>query len=597
MKVLLKVLFVGWLIWLSGQSGFGQNPASRIDSLQKKLMELPADSLRFETLYALGNAFKATNFQKSRAYATEALHVARQLHLFQAEADAYNLIGSTYREEGDFLKAKQYTLQALRIREKLGKPKGLYQSYNNLGYIIFEGEGNMQQALAYYEKARSIAINAGLTAYLPENYNQIGLVYKRRGKLGQARTHFIKAVQLGQALPADKQNVLSAFYNNLSKVALDQGKPDEGLRWVKLAMRVNQRFDNQRSQTFSLENAGRIYAYQHNLQHAASSFKAALDLASKLKATNRIHEIYQSMSESYEHAGQPALALTYYKLADKLSDSLFTAQKAHQLTELQVQYETEKKEEQIRLLDQENVSRLRQVSYLGGGAGLLVLLLGGMGLQYHRIRRTKARLQKQSLQLELLMKELHHRVKNNLAIVSGLLNLQSYQMHDKEAIEAIRRGQQRIEAMSLIHQKLYQTDKLTRINVREYLLNLTESLLRVYGYSPNDFDLTLDVIGEWLDVDLAIPVGLIANELITNSLKYAYQETARPALRVMLKTEPALVLEVADNGPGFDMATWKSPTGSFGKQLIKALGNQLGAHLNICMDNGTCIRLSVPKAA
>lgn len=593
-KIVLAIgVMYGWTVSLLP----AQIPAARIDSLKDLLAHSSPDSLRFEYLYALGNAHKLTNFQVSRSYALQSLELAKELHMLKAEGDAYNLIGVTYRQEGNFIKAKEYTLKSLKIREQLGLPKGLYQGYNNLGYIIFEGESNLPLALKYYEKARDIAIKAGMLDYLPDSHNQIGLVYKQLGKLDIARFHFLKAVELGKQRDKLKEYELTAFYNNLSKVALDQGKPAEGLQWVQKAIALNKKYDNKRSLTYSYENAGRIYAYQHKLTEAEASFNQALTLAYAQKAMNRIQEIYSTMSESYEQAGELPRALAYHKRYTHLQDSIFSADKARQLAELQVQYETRQKEEQIQKLDQENDSQTRQLALLGGGALLLVMALGGLGWQYQRIRRTKAKLQQQSVQLELLMKELHHRVKNNLAIVSGLLNLQSYQMQDKEAVEAIRRGQQRIEAMSLIHQKLYQTDKLTQINVREYLLNLIESLLRVHGYTPNDFDLQIDISDEWLDVDLMIPIGLIANELITNSLKYAYQHTDRPSLRVALQTDPALVLEIADNGSGFDISQWQKPAGSFGKQLVKALGNQIGANLNIITDNGTCFRLSIPKAA
>ncbi|MCY7352471.1 MAG: sensor histidine kinase [Cytophagaceae bacterium] len=196
-------------------------------------------------------------------------------------------------------------------------------------------------------------------------------------------------------------------------------------------------------------------------------------------------------------------------------------------------------------------------------------------------------------QLELLMRELHHRVKNNLAIISGLLNLQSYELVDEQAIRAVQQGQQRVEAMSLIHQRLYQTEHVTRLDIREYITDLAESLMHAYGYDRTRFDLTIDVSEQWLDVELAIPLGLILNELITNSFKYAYQHVDYPALRIALRCDGGLILDVQHNGPGIELSRWYEPGGSFGKQLIFSLGEQLGGQYELSTDQGTHFRLSI----
>lgn len=235
------------------------------------------------------------------------------------------------------------------------------------------------------------------------------------------------------------------------------------------------------------------------------------------------------------------------------------------------------------------------MSYLGGGVALLALLLGVMGWQYRRLRRSREHIRAQSAQLELLMKELHHRIKNNLAIVSSLLNLQAYQLDDDQAARAVREGQQRVEALSLIHQKLYQTDVLTRINVQEYLTNLAESLMHAYGFTAPCFDLELRVDQELLDVDVAIPLGLISNELITNAFKYAYGGMARPKLTIRLTNDNGLTLDVADNGPGLDLHHWHKSDGSFGKQLLESLGEQLGGTWTIHAQPGTHFRPHIPS--
>jgi two-component sensor histidine kinase len=196
------------------------------------------------------------------------------------------------------------------------------------------------------------------------------------------------------------------------------------------------------------------------------------------------------------------------------------------------------------------------------------------------------------------MKELHHRVKNNLAIVSSLLSLQASNLQDEKAVQAVRVGQQRVEAMALIHQRLYQTDGITTINIRSYLTDLARSLMYAYGYSDRDFDLVIDAEDRKLDVDVAIPLGLIANELITNAFKYAYAQSQYPRLRIGLHTQNGLTLEVQDNGPGINPDDWVLRSGrpSFGKRLVTSLSDQLDGQVEFIQQDGALCRLHIPEA-
>ena len=285
--------------------------------------------------------------------------------------------------------------------------------------------------------------------------------------------------------------------------------------------------------------------------------------------------------------------------------------------ELATRYNTQKRIQQIAGLDQLNEQRAQQLRYMTAGVGLLIFLVSLLITQYYLIRRANRRLsvqneiitvnshqlENQSNQLRTLMKELHHRVKNNLAIVSGLLNLQMNGLHDEKAIQAVRVGQQRVEAMSLIHQRLYQTDQLTVVNMQAYLNDLVHSLMDAYGFRDDGIRLELDVEQRELDVDVAIPIGLIINELVSNAFKHAYAQQPNPALRIGLHQDKdprlaGITLEVQDNGMGVETADWRGTTSrsSFGKRLIATLSDQLEGTFELVNENGTLFRLHIPKA-
>ncbi|GAB3953525.1 hypothetical protein GCM10028805_37420 [Spirosoma harenae] len=305
------------------------------------------------------------------------------------------------------------------------------------------------------------------------------------------------------------------------------------------------------------------------------------------------------LSQLAEKRGDFKQALHFYRLQMANRDSVFIEAKNRQFAELETRYQTRRKEENSKQLAA--IDALQKGQMWAGGSSLI--LMGLLYRLHRRVQLGRARNQLQADQLALMMNELHHRVKNNLAIVSSLLKLQSNRLEDEKAIQAVRVGQQRVEAMALIHQRLYQTDILTTVNMREYLSDLAQSLMQAYDYQASEFDLQLNIEQQDLDVDMAMPLGLIVNELVTNAFKYAYGNLAdkRPLLRIDLRPEAVasqsiMILEVQDNGPGINSVDWqrKGAKSSFGKRLIASLSEQLDGEFELLKQNGTLFRLRMP---
>ncbi|WP_165758830.1 histidine kinase dimerization/phosphoacceptor domain -containing protein [Niastella yeongjuensis] len=287
---------------------------------------------------------------------------------------------------------------------------------------------------------------------------------------------------------------------------------------------------------------------------------------------------------SLNHFDSASAALEKYNELKKTRDDEIISGHAQ---ELATRYETGKKEAQIKDLDQQN--RLRKKLLFGSftASAIFLALLFWVWLQNKRIK-------KQETHLNYLMKELHHRVKNNLQIVSSLLNLQSARIDDAQARKALMEGQHRIEAMSLIHQKLYQTKTTSRVNIQEFIAELSENLLHAYGYKAHNFNLQLQVEVKELEADMAIPVGLILNEVVTNAFKYAYKNVSDPALYISLQEQPnKLQLTIGDNGRELTEKAWKYST-SFGRQLILSLTQQLEGTMQLNCDSGSVFTFTFP---
>jgi len=188
---------------------------------------------------------------------------------------------------------------------------------------------------------------------------------------------------------------------------------------------------------------------------------------------------------------------------------------------------------------------------------------------------------KESLQeKEVLLKEVHHRVKNNLQVISSIINLQSNYIKDKYTLEMMRELQNRIKSMSFIHEALYQTSAFSSINFSEYIVTLTQNLIHSYRIYSGLVELKHDVDNILLNLDTSIPCGLIVNELVSNALKYAFPQNRKGEVWVRLKETPTSIhLTVSDNGVGLPADFDFRNSDSLGLQLVTSLVEQINGEI------------------
>jgi PAS domain S-box-containing protein len=189
---------------------------------------------------------------------------------------------------------------------------------------------------------------------------------------------------------------------------------------------------------------------------------------------------------------------------------------------------------------------------------------------------------------EVLLKEIHHRVKNNLQVISSLLRLQSANVKDPEAMELFKESQHRVRSMALVHEKLYQSPNLSGIDFTEYTRTLAENLFRSYGIGLRRIRLTVEASGIDLDIDTAVPLGLIINELVSNSLKYAFPDEREGEVIIKLTdSNGECELTVSDNGVGISEEIDYQNTESLGLQVVAMLTQQLDGTLDLDRNAGT----------
>jgi PAS domain S-box-containing protein len=217
-------------------------------------------------------------------------------------------------------------------------------------------------------------------------------------------------------------------------------------------------------------------------------------------------------------------------------------------------------------------------------------IVGSMGISRDITEEIKQKKELESSlrEKEVLLQEVHHRVKNNLQIISSILNLQSSYISDKKILNILKESQNRIKSMSYIHENLYQTNDFSKVNFGEYIRNLSSNLLLTYLQPGKKVNLKIDVEDVFFNLDLAIPCGLIINELLTNALKYAFPSKKSGDIEiVMKKSGQDILLSIGDNGVGMDEKIDIEKTETLGLQLVSSLASQIDAKIKVELKKGT----------
>jgi len=312
-----------------------------------------------------------------------------------------------------------------------------------------------------------------------------------------------------------------------------------------------------------------------------------------------------------------ASAITHFQKYKQINDSLYNITKKSQIAQIEVQYETKEKEQAIEILNGEKLSqneRLDKVNLERNiilGALVLSAILGFIGYRFYRYKqrtneevlKSHKLIESKNKQLEFLveekewlLKEVHHRVKNNLHTIICLLESQAAYL-DNDALKAIEKSQNRIYTMSLIHQKLYQSDDIQTIDMASYIPELVQNLKDSFDISDRIYyRVTIDQIS--LGPAIAVPVALIINEAVTNSIKYAFPGDRRGEIIISLQEEGAfLTLKLTDNGIGMKNNLETVKPVSLGLELIRGLTKEIGGDVHIESDRGFKIVIIFKKHA
>jgi two-component sensor histidine kinase len=538
-------------------------------------------------------------------YSSLAIKLSEEMDYTEGIVKGMATQAEAQQRKGNYTNAVSTCLRYTNLADSTGMIKESIDGRLSLAHIYKEMGGEkgtleyLEKGLALSREAESMAIAARDSINIIEAINEQGIILRDFTKHTDQKVRFDTAFQLYERAIAialvipEGRSQLAKLYNNISQVYNEHYlNYPKALEYLFKAVDINTERNAINGLSYNYGNISDIYLRSGDYVKGKLYAHKMLEVCEKMKAPHRLINAYAALTRASKRLKQYDSALHYREQYMSLADSLSNVEKTGQIAEMQTRYETEIKEAKISELSHSNKIKNQRLALIGAAACILALVLALFWVQKRKLQKQKEQIVEQSEKLKWLMKELHHRVKNNLQIVSSLLNLQTYRLKDDESVAALKESQLRVQAMSLIHQRLYQVEEVSMVNFRLYISDLTETLMKAYGYNADSFDLNIDVEKELLDVDTVMPLGLLVNEVITNSFKYDYKDVARPSLNISLSEgSNQIQLTITDNGPGMKPA--EKSTG-FGKQLITALTKQLKARCEIDVTKGTSYLITIP---
>ncbi|MEP7263993.1 MAG: tetratricopeptide repeat protein [Bacteroidota bacterium] len=527
-----------------------------------------------------------------------ALDIRRKMDDQKGVAGACRELSYVFRAINQQDSAFNYCLAALRIQEKLNDPSELGMNYQDLG-VLYMDYGNLDEASNYFIKAIEVLKSSGDSTYLGHAYNSLGRLYYQQEQYDNALKYFLTALSINEK----SENVIASTQNMTNIAACYVS----GKQYIKAKSYYHSALSYYLENGFNSEitliyhSLGSLFIETMQLDSAVYYLNKCITLSS-LTGDKDIQALaYNSLSEAYEKKGDFKKALEVQRIYSEINDSLINQEKIKQIADMQTKYKTEKKDKEISLLNKDNdlksaENRRQQLQLYSSLAILSIAAFFLIIVFYQKNKITKEK--KRSDQLvddkEMLIKEIHHRVKNNLEVISSLLELQSESMSDGKAKAAIAEGQSRVQSIALIHHKLYRTNDVSAVHFKSFVMDLYKQVSGVFKQPDTEVEFHLDADDSQISIEAAVPTGLIINELLTNTFKYGINKNHPTIISMKLmegNNNNTNIIIYRDNGAGMPEDFDINQSTSLGMKVIQLLTRQLGGALKFYNDKGSVFEI------
>lgn len=515
----------------------------------------------------------------------QTLPIALKNNFNEETGSLFTLLGRIYYDDDALSSALKCYKKALYYYNKnsnIDVDKSVLLLY--MSFVYFDVK-NYKQALYYLNILNNMGEKATLNIEIARNYIEMQEIKKA-----------LKVLTRNNKLEKTKFEgyVTTSLF---SKIYLQEKKYNLAISNLNSIINIP---TNKLIELGSYNILAKSFLKLKNFKKAKMFNDKASALAKSSKRQDLKVDFYLCKIELAEATGNYKEAFITQKEYTALNEKYFTKLNKDKINDLQIGFEVAEKDNNIKNLKIAELQKTNQINkqntYITYGIIFIVFILFGIVIfiRFYRtikkknslisinnteLENAKAQLEKSVQVKETLLKEIHHRVKNNLQLVMSLLYIQSKEK-DKNMDDFLEISQSRIIAMALIHENLYQTEDLSKVDFKEYASSLTQSIIASYNNLQKDIQLIIEIDSIYIDIQTAIPLGLIINELISNAYKHAFVNDKKGIITLQLvQNENDFELVVKDNGVG--MAEKKSTKKSLGLELVQQLVSQIQGSLQV----------------
>ena len=497
--------------------------------------------------------------------------------------------GIAYEQKEDYKNAITYYLKSYEVANTYNDYRAQIIAQYNLGYL-YNVLSQYDKSVEFLKRVYALSTKTGNKDYEAYSLEQLGRAYGGMDSLDLSVHYYQKALKLFSQLHNKPFEALT--YKNIAAILINANKPEQAVQYAQKAVELAQNVQPDFILTGARQTLALALIETKRFKEAEKLIKQNEALSDELDLPTKI-DLYEGLYQMALKKKDYKSALAYYKKSDKLLDSVAYNKKMEMVREIETKYQAEKKEKenqrllaekykQEALIQQKN----KQNFLLAGGLGMAVTVAGLFGFFYTRNRRQK-RL------IEGLQKDLHHRVKNNLGIISSLVDEIKNQFREPELQARLNDLHARIMSIHKIHEQLYKEKNVYELRLKDYLEKLAESVQKTYGRDDVEVNIRVDEKIK-LHPLKTFPLGLIVAEFLSNSFKHAFKDKAYPG-RIDMVVEQSgdkYVLKLNDNGPGPEKEIDFDRSDSYGIRIMKGMAKQMGARLKLYHDKGMHMELA-----
>ncbi len=540
---------------------YAQAQREPIDSLLRVLPSATADSSRMQLYYQIGKGYLRISGDSSAYYIHKALDLANQLHHKALSAGCYAMLGVNEKNRGNYEQSLTLHLKALKIKEQLQDDYSLAITHNDIG-VLYKIMGRFDDALRNYLRSNELCKKANVPKGIAMTYNNIGTIYRELGKPDSALVYYESALQ--QSEKAEDGYSIATCLSNVGDIYSEKGKDAEALAIFLRCLSYDKANEDKPGIVVSYNNIARALAALKRFAEAYRYSDSAITVSLAEQLNQERVNTYSIRAIIEEWGGRYATALQYQRKSAALKDSLLDSETTRQISELQTQYETEKKEQQIALQQ----SELKKKNYLIFGiAGILILstLLSYSYYRRHRLRQqakmqheiirqqelaTHAVIEAEERERKRIARDLHDGVgqlmsaaKMNLSMIGSELDFPDIQQRQsfEKAIALVDEGCREVRSVShnIMPNALLKSGLSTAI--REFINKIDQRIIKVHLYTEG--------LSERIDGNTEPVLYRIIQECVNNAIKHA----AASQLDIsVIKDDEGISLTIEDNGKGFD---------------------------------------------